>query len=179
MGPDPLRPSTFCCCCGGLRRRVLDGPGRVHLSVLDLFPARTHEVFHGLVLPVLSAVLEPAEVVCDEMAVLASGAFNEDDARRVRPLRELVCAPGVTLVRRAGERQGQRRLLAHVCMFMSMHVRRGGDIAWESMTVVVVLVRLNLSLRRVSTGGSGDGRRRGGVDGETETELGGERRGQR
>lgn len=76
----PLRPSTFCCC---LRRRVLDGPARVHLSVLDLLPARTHEVFHGLVLPVLGAVLEPAEVVCDEMAVLASGAFNEDNARRV------------------------------------------------------------------------------------------------
>lgn len=60
----PLRPSTFC-----LRRRVLDGPARVHLSVLDLLPARTHEVFHGLVLAVLRAVLEPAEVVCDEMAV--------------------------------------------------------------------------------------------------------------
>lgn len=112
--------------------------------------------------------------------VLASGAFNEDNTRRVRPLRELVRAPGVTLVRRAGERQAQRRFLAHVWVFLSMNVRRGGDIAWVGMTVVVVvLVRLDLRLRRVSTGRSGDGRRRGGVDGETETELGGERRGKR
>lgn len=61
-----------------------------------------------------------------------------------------------------------------------MNVRRGGDIAWVGMTVVVVvLVRLDLGLGRVSTGRSGDARGRGGVDGETETELGGERRGKR